>query len=211
VNTAALEAVPSMDSRATFYFVSDRSYKQTASTIYRAYFADGELSGVELAPGVSTATPGIVNFDAEISADGETLYFVESQFSFFGRPKTARIMLARKRGNGFVRDPGGVLILRMVNTLELNYAPATSASELELFFTRLNQDGPAIYVARRVSRDAPFAPAQKIASITGFVEGPTISGDGRSLYYHKKENGKFVLYKVTRQEPWTPASENRKP
>jgi hypothetical protein len=34
--------------------------------------------------------------------------------------------------------------------------------------------------------------------MTGFVEGPTLSADEESLYYHKKENGHLVLYRVTR-------------
>jgi len=39
VNTAALEGVPSMDRSNNFYFVSTRSYNQTASTIYRGIFS----------------------------------------------------------------------------------------------------------------------------------------------------------------------------
>src|SRR5882757_5313039 len=80
VNTAALEGVPSMDRDGNFYFVSNRSYDQTASTLYRGKFAGGNVSSIELVPGISLHKPGIVNFDAEISADGTTLYFVESQF-----------------------------------------------------------------------------------------------------------------------------------
>jgi hypothetical protein len=33
---------------------------------------------------------------------------------------------------------------------------------------------------------------------TGFVEGPTLSPDEKSLYYHKREGGVFVIYRVTR-------------
>ena len=32
-----------------------------------------------------------------------------------------------------------------------------------------------------------------------FVEGPAISSDEKELYYHKLENNKFRLFKVTRQ------------
>ena len=116
VNTPDLEGVPSMDRDGNFYFVSNRSYSQTASTLYRGKFADGAISGVELVPGVSLAKPGIVNFDAEISADGNTLYFVESQFSIFGHPKSARILFARRSGNTFVRDPAAHPILKTIDT-----------------------------------------------------------------------------------------------
>jgi hypothetical protein len=198
VNTPALEGVASMDHNGNFYFVSNRSYDKTASTLYWGKFADGELSGVDLVPGVSLAKPGIVNFDAEISADGNTLYFVESEFSFLGQPKSARILFARREGNMFVRDPSSASILKTINTDTLNYAPATSASELEIFFTRLDPQGPALYVAKRAGKMLVFESPVRISVVTGFVEGPTLSPDELSLYYHKKENGHFVIYRVTR-------------
>ncbi|MGA9669537.1 MAG: hypothetical protein WBQ94_10030 [Terracidiphilus sp.] len=198
VNTPALEGVASMDREGNFYFVSNRSYDKTASTLYRGKFADGGLSGIELVPGVSLAKPGIVNFDAEISADGNTLYFVESEFSFLGQPKSAHILLARRNGNTFVRDPNSASILKAINTDTLNYAPSTSASELEIFFTRLDPQGPALYVAKRAGKMQAFESPLRISAITGFVEGPTLSPDELSLYYHKKENGRFVIYRVTR-------------
>ena len=200
VNTPALEGVPSMDRRGNFYFVSNRSYDQTASTLYRGKFANGAITGIELVPGVSLAKPGIVNFDAEISADGDTLYFVESEFSLFGNPKSARILQARRNGNNFMRDPASASIFQAVNTDALTYAPATSASECELFFTRVGPQGPAIYISRRAGKTKPFDEPLQLSAITGFVEGPTLSADERSLYYHRKENGHFVLYRVTRNE-----------
>jgi hypothetical protein len=30
------------------------------------------------------------------------------------------------------------------------------------------------------------------------VEGPTLAPDEKSLYYHKREGDRFVLYRVTR-------------
>jgi hypothetical protein len=179
VNTAALEAVASMDSSGNFYFVSNRSYSKTASTLYRARFADGALTNIELVPGISIARPGIVNFDAEISADGN-------------------ILLARRHGNEFLRDRAGEALLQTINAGSFSYAPATSASECEIFFTRLDPSGPAIYSAQRADRGQPFSAPVRIAAITGFAEAPTLSPDEKCLYYHQRENGKFVLYRVTR-------------
>jgi len=198
VNTLALEGVASMDRDGMFYFVSPRSYDQTASTLYRGHFANGGVSGVELVPGVSLAKPGIVNFDAEISADGNTLYFVESQFEH-GGPRWAHILLARRNGNVFVRSADSDRLMKTINAGTLNYAPATSASGLEIFFTRVDPGGPpAIYVARRTDIAAPFGEPVKIEAASGFVEGPTLSPDEKSLYYHKREDGHFVLYRLTR-------------
>ena len=198
VNTNALEGVPSMDRYGVFYFVSTRSYEQTASTIYRGIFLNGNVSGIELVPGVSIAKPGIVNFDAEISANGNTLYFVESQFTH-GQPRTAAILIARKDGSAFVRVSDSARIMEQINTSGLNYAAATSAGELELFFTRLVGNSPAVYMATRSNGSSPFNRPKKIAAITGFAEAPTLSLDGKSLYFHKKENGQFGIYRVTRQ------------
>ena len=198
VNTPALEGVPSMDCDNNFYFVSDRSYGQTASTLYRGRFAGGEITGVDLVPGVSLAQPGIVNFDAEISADGNTLYYVESQFNFLGQPSSARILSAQRRGNSFLRDINSKTIFKSINTETLNYAPATSASERELFFTRLDPGGPAIYMAVRPDISHPFQAPRRIAAITGYVEGPSLSSNENSIYYHQRVNGRFLIYRVTR-------------
>jgi hypothetical protein len=186
-----------MDRNNVFYFVSTRSYTQTASTLYRGIFATGTITGVELVPGVSAATPGIVNFDAEISPEGNMLYFVESQFGAAG-PKTADILIAERTATGFARLSNNPNIMGQINTGALEYAPAISGSGLELFFTRLAGNTPAIFAATRTSTSLPFGSPQKLTSITGFVEGPTLSPDEKSLYYHKKESGRFVLYRVTR-------------
>jgi len=199
VNTRALEGVPSMDRDGNFYFVSDRSYDSTASTIYSGRFASGSLTSVALTPGVSLKKPGIVNFDAEVGADGDILYFVESQFNRHGQPRSAKIIFALKRGNQFVRSPESGRILREVNSDTLVYAPATSASGLEIFFTRLDHDGPAIYAASRANVNDPFSTPGKIEAITGFAEGPTVSPDGKALYYHRKDGDHFAIYRVRRE------------
>ncbi|HEY0757738.1 MAG TPA: hypothetical protein VGD59_00630 [Acidisarcina sp.] len=199
VNTPALEGVASMDRAGAFYFISPRSYDRTASTIYRGRFEAGSVSGVGLVPGVSSGRPGIVNFDAEISADGETLYFVESQFDRHGHPRNAKILFARRSGDAFIRAGESDRVMQSINSRALNYAPATSASGLEIFFTRVDFMGPAIYSASRADTGSPFGPPRKIEAISGFVEAPTISPDGRSLYYHRKEGGHFVICRVTRE------------
>ena len=202
INSPALEAVASLDTHGNFFFVSNRSYDTTASTLYRGHCDNGIITHIELVPGVSLAKPGIVNFDAEISADGNTLYFVESRFGLFGpNPKSAKILIAHRNANTFTRDPASDAIMQTVNTTGLNYAPALTSNELEIFFTRVDTHGPAIYQATRAHTTDPFGPATRIAAITGFVEAPTLSPDGNALYFHKKEGGHFVLYRITRVRP----------
>jgi WD40-like Beta Propeller Repeat len=201
VNSDALEGVPSVSCDGTLYFVSTRSYGSTFSTIYRAHFAKGIATNVELVPGISRHTPGWVNFDAEISADGETLYSVDSQFKN-GMPATADIFIAKKHGDVFERATESDDILKLVNTKSLEYAPAISSDGLELFFTRVEKitatAEPRIWRAARKSTHDPFGEPLLVSAITGFAEGPTLSPDGLSLYYHAWEGGEFVIMRVTR-------------
>lgn len=211
VNTAALEGVPSVSCDGVLYFVSTRSYKETLSTIYRARWSAGVATGVELVPGISRRVPGWVNFDAEISADGQTLYAVDSQFSARGIPQTAHLFMATRQGDSFARVAASDRLLQLVNTDELEYAPALSSDELELFFTRVHEirpdAEPHIWRSVKPRRDAPFAAPQLVGAIAGFAEGPALSPDGLSLYYHVRENGRFVIYRVTR--PPDPAGVHR--
>jgi hypothetical protein len=172
------------------------------STVYRARFRDGKGTGVELVKGLSSGKPGIVTFDAEISPDGRFLYAADGDLSGGGLPKTADIFVARRAGDRFERLPDSARIMASINTAALEYAPAISSDGLELFFTRLSGAlfwrKLTIEHATRKSADAPFAPSRTIAAIAGFVEAPSVSGDGKALYYHGKVDGMHRIYRVTR-------------
>ncbi len=198
VNTEALEGVPTMDRDGNFYFVSTRSYKETLSTIYRGRFSGGTVTGVDLVAGISDKRPGRVNFDVEISAGGDTLYFVDGIFSGKPVPEKADIAIAVRDGAGFQRWQKSTELLKNINTDALEYAACISTDELELSFTRLGDRGTAIYRSTRKTVAQPFGPPERLVAIEGFVEAPTLSDDGRSLYYHKKEGELFVIYRVTR-------------
>jgi Tol biopolymer transport system component len=203
--SGALTAVPSMDINNTFYFISNRSYAQTFSTIYSGTFSDGSLSNVALVPGVSKDKVGDVNFDQCISPDGGTLYFVDGVFTGGQQvPGAASIAIATRNGNQFTRLKNSAKIMRKINTHDLNYAPDVSKSGLEFFFTRIPKQGsqpkppPVIYTATRSSTSKPFGKPRKIDAITGFAEAPALSPDEKSLYYHLQVNGTFVIYRLTR-------------
>jgi len=203
VNTPMLEGVPSLDQEGNLYFVSVRSHQETLSTLYRGRFNDGTVTGVELVAGVSQRKPGIVMFDAEIAADGRTLFVADGLFTGGPVPKTADIAIAVRDGTGFKRLPASADLLRNINTKGLEYAPAISSDLLELFFTRIPVSSgtpqPLILRSTRRSIEDPFGLPEKVAAITGFVEAPTLTHDGRALYFHKLEGNRFVIYRVTRQ------------
>ena len=201
VNSTSLDAVASMDLSNNFYFVSTRSYDSTLSTIYSGPYSNGSVSTVAIVPGVSPMHRGLIDFDSEISADGNTLYFTEGLFTGGSIPQSSEVMLARRNGSSFVRDPASRKIFKTINAGgKLNYAADTSADELEIFFTRLNGKLEAsIFMATRKTTAKPFGAVKKIKAITGFVEAPSISPDGKSLYYHQRNpSGVFSIYRVTR-------------
>jgi Tol biopolymer transport system component len=202
VNTPVLEGVPSLDREGNLFFVSVRSYQETLSTLYRGRFNDGTVTGVELVAGVSQRKPGIVMFDAEIAADGKTLFVVDGLFSGGPIPKTADIVIAVRDGTGFRRLPASAELLKNINTQGLEYAPAISNDLLELFFTRIAGTGgsPRFLILRsaRRSADEPFGMPERVSAIAGHVEAPTLSNDGRLLYYHKLDGNRFVIFLVAR-------------
>lgn len=200
-NSAALDAVASLDVNGNFYFVSTRSYASSLSTIHTAQFSGGALGPVSLVQGVSLLTAGQVNFDAEISADGNTLWFDDGTYA--GGPlSAANIVVADRQGAAFVRRSDSATILQSVNSGGLNYAPDISSDGLELFFTRWDRltpgAVPAIYRAARTSASAPFAMPQRVSVATGFVEAASLSADGHFLYYHKRDNGQFRIFRAER-------------
>lgn len=92
-----------------------------------------------------------------------------------------------------------------INTEDLEYAASISNDGLKLFFTRLSAADLAsgnirssIMFSTRPFISAPFGLPEIVGPIgtSDFVEGPSISGDGKELFYHKRENKKFGLYKV---------------
>ena len=59
-------------------------------------------------------------------------------------------------------------------------------------------DLPPIYRATRSSVNSPFGAPQCVVAAAGFVEAPTLSADGRSLYFHSKDGNRFVIYRASR-------------
>jgi hypothetical protein len=201
VNTPVLEGVPSVDREGYLYFISVRSYQETFSTLYRGRFDNGTVSGVELVGGVSQRKPGIVMFDAEIAVDGRTLFVVDGHFTGGPVPKSADIAMAVRDGSGFRRLHASAELLKSVNTGALEYAPAVSGDLLELFFTRMAGplgSPPVILRSARRRVDEPFGIPERVSAITGHVEAPALSGEGRALYYHKLEGNRFEIYRTAR-------------
>jgi len=197
-----LSGTPSMDLEGNLYFVSPRSYAQTLATVYAGTFSAGTVSALHLVSGVAGTAPGVVDFDASVSADGSSLYVSVGHFEAGKGPTSASLTLFDRLGNSFVADPHSARILRNVNRAgQLDYAACVSANGLELFFTRAipgSSSPPAIYRAARASTSLPFSQVQRVAAITGFAEAPSLSADGSTLYYHELVGAGFQIEMVTR-------------
>jgi hypothetical protein len=202
VNSPQLDAVASLDTLGNFYFVSTRSFASTLATIYTGQFSATAVANIALVPGISLQQAGQVNFDAEISADGQTLWFDDGQYSSSGVLQAANIAIADRQGSAFVRNVNSASLLATVNVSGLNYAPCISVDGLELFFTRIDSTTsgavPAIYRATRSDTNSAFAAPELVTAATGFVEAPSLSADGHVLYFHKMVNGNFVIYSAQR-------------
>jgi Tol biopolymer transport system component len=202
-NSPQLDAVASLDALGNLYFISTRSYSTSLSTVYSGPFTSGGVSSVALVPGISQLKSGIVNFDAEISGDGQTLWFADGDYST-GSLTAASIIIADKLaapGAGFARRANSSTLLALVNNADLNYAPSISADGLELFFTRvstLSGATPAIYRATRSDLTSAFSAPELVTGASGFVEAPSLSADGHLLYFHRMVNGTFVIQVLKR-------------
>lgn len=207
VNSPQLDGVPSIDAEGVLYFVSPRSYGSTLSTVYRARW-EGDVAEIGLVPGISERVPGIVNFDVEVSADGDELVFVDGEFHRGDVvPRRADLLHAFRRGDAFVRDERSSALFAAVNTPALEYAAALSGDGREMFFTRADPRrgvAPAIWRAVRAAPTAPFGAPERVRAADGHVEGPSLSADGRTLYFHRLGPRGFSLYCIQRSEAPAP-------
>ena len=197
-NSPALDAVATVDSAGNIYFVTTRSYDQDFMTIYHGHFERGVVSDVAPVSGISRGVRGQVNFDVEVSADGNTLYFTDGLFTGGSVPAQADLAIAVRGSDGQFHRTDGAL-LASINTSALEYAACISEDQLELFFTRIVDGQPGIFRSTRPDRSSPWGTPRRLSAIVGFAEAPTIAPGGSALYYHALRNGRMVIERVSRR------------
>jgi hypothetical protein len=204
-NSDHLDGVPSLARDGTFAFVSLRAFADRHATLWSGRWQDGLVSQLALQTALSPGPPPRFNMDAEISAAGAHLYFTDNLWGFIG-PRTSDLRLAVRAGDGFRRAPEFDRWFAQVNTrAALEFAPATSEDELELYFTRLTMHFPLrpqfeIMAASRTRADEPFGAPERIAALTGYVEAPSVAPDG-ALYFHAKIGEAFRIMRTPRTCP----------
>lgn len=204
INSNEVDGVPTMDKYGNFYFVSTANYskKNNFATVYKGKFKNGEVQNITAIQELSLNKPGWVNMDVEISADGQTIYATQTLFKGKSWPNESYFFTAHLNDGTFKVDSNSQEIFSTINTDDLEYAASISTDELELFFTRANvQSVPVFttYYATRPNKSGSFGKPDKIDAITGYAEAPAITNDGRLLYYHKQDNGRFYIYVLERK------------
>lgn len=213
-----LEGVASLDKNNRFYYIYvweyfDNSGPNYLRSIFYGDFSNGNLTNIQSIPNLRADRPanedpviGELNFDAEIHYDGEELYFVEGKFSGSPFPDEGNIGLATKVNGVFEVHSDSENLFSKINTDALEYAPSISTNSLELYFTRATGTVETsidfgVFVATRNTVSEPWKNVERIDVITGEItEAPSISLNGKLLYYHQKVNGLYQIYVVERVE-----------
>jgi len=226
-----LDAVPSMDLKNNFYWVSTRNYPQDIQNLQQGKFES--FTG-----GVPRASPVAGNFyigpdyvhnvtwivmDQEINAKGNVLFYVNAQFSIppKANPEFSNISLAVMGRDGIFREHNdSVRIMSNVNqhlgSEYLRYGPSSwGPNEDELYLTiRAGKRGSALYVSKKDVHSGVYGVPQEIQlQSRSFIEpeAPTISLDGNTMMYCRldcvsKEGCRYYrIYQMTRVNNTKPA------
>jgi hypothetical protein len=220
VNSPKFDAVPSMDLFGSFFYTSLKDFSpndkaQNLVSIYTGKFKRGLVEyDHKLIGNFFPTTLGWVIVDGEVSPDGSRFYYTKSFFENFNLPvKKSDIGCAISKDKMFVDYADNEKIFAHINTEDnLEYSPSITSDGLELFFTRkilpkyslLHKEEYQILHSKRGDRGGQFTKPRVIKAITTDanrteVAAPSVSYNGQTLYYHCRENGRFVIYKVKRE------------
>lgn len=209
VNSNVVDGNPTMDNQNNFYFISTRNIDNGIKTIYGGVFNDGTVTGLHQINGtINISTPFWINMGVEVSKSGNTLFTSNAKFNIGeNSPHKGNIRFAVKSGNDFNIPNSETDILANINTDDaIEYAGELSANELELFYSQVTLSNPPVfklYYAKREQTNEIFENPISITepfdgNLNAFVEGPSLTNDGKKLYYHKLENGVFSIFMLSR-------------
>lgn len=210
VNSTEVDGNPTMDGQNNFYFISTRDLDTGIKTIYGGIFNNGTVTDLHQINGtINIPTPFWINMGVEISKNGNTLFASNAKFNVGENfPNKGNIRFAIKSGDEFNIPTNETDILATINTdAAIEYAGELSADELELFYSQVTLSSPPVfklYYAKREQTNGVFGnPISITAPFKGnpnaFVEGPSLSNDGKRLYYHKLDNDIFSIFMLTRE------------
>jgi hypothetical protein len=198
-----------MDTAGHFYFTTLREYDRIHASLFTGDFDGHVVRNVHRLPGdIGSGFFGVVNMDADISPDGQTLYISRATIvPGASVPRRSELVMATIAKGVFNLDVRSTIFLININTGPLEYAPCISANGLELYFTRASrrsdpagalQSSVRIMVATRALTTDSFGKPQVLANLRGFVEAPSLSLDEKELFFHRKVGDRFTIYRAER-------------
>jgi hypothetical protein len=206
------DMAPTIDADGNLFYTCLCTYEKDGHSIYCGKFDHEKLQKVSLPEGdISPHKTAEINMDCDISKDGKTLILSRAHFAnYLLPPDKSDLVIAEKRDGKFVVDPQKQLVLSKLNTDYLEYAPCQTSDQLELYFTRASKKPVAgnsnkyepnlrLMVARRKDRYSDYDEPERISTLTGFIEAPTITDDKKELFFHKKMGEKFRIFCATRK------------
>jgi hypothetical protein len=213
VNTPYVDANPTMDPQNRFYFISTRELDSVNKTLFCGNFQEGTVTELHRVEGsINIVTPYWINMGVEVSGDGTLLFVSNARFEAGGSfPVEGVIRFAVKEGDVFnIPDDEAAILARINNNVAIQYAGELSDDGRELFYSQVTLSDPPLFQLLVAARESPEGVFSAPSEITepfrddphAMVEAPTLSADGRHLYYHKldKTTGIFRIYMLTRAE-----------
>lgn len=201
-NSNHLDGVASLARDGTFAFTSLRAFESRGATIWTGRWSDNAVTALNLETALRPGPPPQFNMDGELSASGGRFYMSDNVWGLFGL-RSSDLRVAVRDNGRWRRAPEHDAWFAQINTPNaLEYAPATSEDELELYFSRLTLrflQPPRfeIFVATRTDARAPFSRPERITALNGYVEAPSVAPDG-ALYHHAMVDGRFTIMRAPR-------------
>ena len=192
----------SMDSSNNYFWTTLRNYNPPTSyeSLMHGTYNSGNVTSIRKIYGdIYITIPNWIVMDAEISYDGNYLYYDNAYFgSGCGNSCNPQLNIAQKVNDStFNKLPNSAAILSNVNdTNYLIYVPQITKDGLELYFTRGSTitGNTEICVAVRNSPVDTFSLPSVLVSQNGWLpEAPSLTTNKNILYYHK-ENGYMSGY-----------------
>ncbi|MBI3501016.1 MAG: T9SS type A sorting domain-containing protein [Bacteroidetes bacterium] len=200
-----------LDSANNLFWTSLRNYNPPTSyeNLMHAKYTSGSATNLTKVYGnIYVQIPYWVIMDAEISYDGNYLYYTNTYFGPNGNdcnaPCYSQLNIAQKvNDTTFSKLSNSNAILTNVNdTNYLVYVPQITKDGLELYFTRVLKNPPnpntEICVSVRNTVSDTFSLPSVIYSNYGWLpEAPSLTTNKGILYYHKQSaysSGFFKIY-----------------
>jgi hypothetical protein len=196
-----LDAVADLDSIGNIYWTSTRNYGPELDNLFHGKINRANVTNIGRVRGdFNKNIPGWLVMDHGMSLDGELLYFNNARLDENNcqGPCETEIGVAQKINDStFNTLANSSSIFQTINDNNFKfYAPCISPDNLEFYYTRYSNVTlqPStlfeICVAVRNSPTGNFSQPKVLFSKTigSLIEAPTLTTDGRIMYYHEKTN-----------------------